>query len=53
MDSGYDALYLRGNQPIAFYSVLDNKKLAIQGLGTFNDQKIVNLVSMQSWKVLT
>ncbi len=43
MDSGYDALYLSGNQPIAFYSVLDDKKLAIQGLGPFDDQKVVDL----------
>ena len=43
MDSGYDALYLRGNQPIAFYSVLDDKKLSIQGLGSFSDDKQVKI----------
>ncbi len=43
MDSGYDALYLKGNQPIAFYSILDNKQLSIQGLGPFDEQKIVRI----------
>jgi secreted PhoX family phosphatase len=43
MDSGYDALYLKGSQPISFYSVLKDKKLTIQGFGPFNDQKMVNL----------
>ncbi len=43
MDPGYDALYLKGNQPIAFYSILDNKQLSIQGLGPFDEEKIVKI----------
>ena len=32
-DRGYDALKNQGSNKISFYSLLDNKKLAIQGLG--------------------
>jgi len=35
MDSGYDAIKLEGSNKISFYSVLDDEKLAIQGLGPF------------------
>jgi len=43
MDFGYDSKYLKGNQPIALYSLLDKSKLSIQVLGTFNDQKVVKI----------
>ena len=35
MDRGYDALKREGSNKISFYSVLDDEKLAIQGLGAF------------------
>ncbi len=43
MDTGYDALYLRGNQPIAFYSLMDNNELSIQGFGPFDEDKVVKI----------
>ncbi|MCA0933333.1 PhoX family protein [Lutimonas saemankumensis] len=43
LDAGYDAFYLSGNQTIDFYSVLDNNKLAIQGLAPFNEEKVIKI----------
>lgn len=33
IDSGFDAIYLKGNQPVDFYSLVDDNMLSIQGLG--------------------
>ena len=43
MDRGYDALKLDANNPISFYSVVDNKKLVIQGLNNFSKNNSVSL----------
>ncbi len=43
VDSGYDALKKVGNNPLGFYSVIDNKKYVIQGLNTFSQDESVVL----------
>ena len=43
MDRGYDALKLDANNPISFYSVVDNNKLVIQGLNNFSNNNSVSL----------
>lgn len=43
MDYGYDAIYLKGSQPIGFYSLLDSKQLSIQGLGPFDEEKVIQI----------
>lgn len=42
-DMGYDALKFDSSNKIGFYSVLDEQKLSIQGLGHFEDSKEVQL----------
>jgi len=42
-DNGYDALKLEGGNPIGFYSVIDEDKFIIQGLGSFSNDKTVSL----------
>lgn len=42
-DSGFDALKLSGGNKIGFYSILEDDKMAIQGFGTFHDNKEVTL----------
>ncbi|MDN3642825.1 DUF839 domain-containing protein [Lutimonas halocynthiae] len=45
MDLGYDALYLKGSQPIDFYSFLSDSdvKLAIQGREPFHEDMVIDL----------
>lgn len=43
MDSGYDAIYLDGGRSSGFYSLLNERKLAIQGLGAFEASKKIEL----------
>ncbi len=43
VDRGYDALKLDGGNPIAFYTIIENNKYAIQGLNMFSVDKIVDL----------
>lgn len=43
LDVGYDAFYLKGNPSINFYSVLEDKKLVIQGLGSFHEDKVIKI----------
>ncbi len=42
-DSGYDALKFNGSNKIGFYSLLNQKKMTIQGLGSFNSSKELTL----------
>ena len=42
-DPGYDAYYLDNGGSVAFYSLLKNKKLAIQGLGPFEPSLKIDL----------
>ncbi len=42
-DRGYDALKNQGSNKISFYSLLDDKKLAIQGMGRFESRAEVPL----------
>lgn len=42
-DIGFDALYLKGSQAIDFYSVLDDERLTIQGLGSLTHEKSVKI----------
>ena len=44
VDRGYDALIFKNSaNPITFYSLVENDKYTIQGLGTFSDDKRVEL----------
>lgn len=43
IDRGYDALKIDNNNPISFYSVIENKKYVIQGLNNFSMNKSVSL----------
>ena len=43
VDKGYDALKFDNNNPISFYSVIENKKYVIQGLNNFSMNKSVSL----------
>jgi len=43
MDLGYDAIYLDGGRSSGFYSLLNERKLAIQGLGAFEASKKIEL----------
>ncbi len=43
MDLGYDAIYLDGGRSSGFYSLLNETKLAIQGLGAFEASKKIEL----------
>ena len=43
VDRGYDALKFEGDNPIAFYSVIEDAKYTIQGLHTFSEDKTINL----------
>ena len=43
MDTGYDAIYLDGGRQLGLYSLLDERKLVIQGLGTFEDAKRIDM----------
>lgn len=45
LDLGYDALYLKGSQPIDFYSLLSDSdlKLAIQGREPFHEDMVIDL----------
>ncbi len=44
VDKGYDALKMTAvNNPIDFYSSLNNKKYVIQGLGTFSEEKKIDI----------
>jgi hypothetical protein len=43
MDNGYDAIYLDGGRSLGFYSLLNDQKLAIQGLGAFESSKKIDL----------
>ncbi|MGI9532852.1 Ig-like domain-containing protein [Lutimonas sp.] len=42
-DSGYDALKFNGSNKIGFYSLLEEDKLTIQGLGSFTTDKKLTL----------
>lgn len=42
-DQGYDAIKLEGSNILSFYSLLDDKKLAIQGLGVNPEPNDVSL----------
>ena len=42
-DMGYDAVKLAGSNSISFYSLLDDKKLAIQGLGISDEPEDISL----------
>ena len=44
IDKGYDALKMMvGNNPIDFYSIIENNKYIIQGLNRFSEDKTVSL----------
>ena len=43
MDTGYDAIYLDGGRQLGLYSLLGERKLVIQGLGTFEDAKRIDM----------
>ena len=44
VDNGYDALtYKNSDNPLSFYSIIDNNKYVIQGLPTFNESQTVSL----------
>ena len=45
LDLGYDALYLKGGQPIDFYSFLtdSDEKLSIQGRESFHEDIVIDL----------
>lgn len=43
VDRGYDALKIDNNNPISFYSVIENKKYVIQGLNNFSINKSMSL----------
>ncbi len=43
IDPGFDAIKLNGDNNISFYSLADDKKLAIQGLGVTDDPHEISL----------
>ncbi len=43
IDPGYDAIKFKGSNKISFYSVIDDEKIAIQGLGSFTSNKEITL----------
>jgi len=44
VDKGYDALkVVLGDNPIDFYSIIENKKYVIQGLNRFSEDKTISL----------
>jgi len=43
IDPGYDAIKFQGSNKISFYSVVEDKKTAIQGLGPFHSNKEITL----------
>lgn len=43
LDNGYDALYLEGGNSIGFFSLIQDKKLVIQGLGQFTGDEVIDL----------
>jgi len=42
-DRGFDALKFDGGNPISFYSILENQKLAIQNLGSLSEGQEIEL----------
>jgi len=43
VDKGYDALKFEGGNSISFYSIIENQKYSIQGVGSFSTDKTFNL----------
>ncbi len=43
VDRGYDALKFEGGNSISFYSIIDNQKYSIQGVGSFSVDKTIKL----------
>lgn len=43
VDMGFDALKFEGGNSISFYSIINNQKYSIQGVGSFSVDKSINL----------